>query len=455
MSLENKLAENMIRFGVKNLSEQSNQKLTRLSEQLISEQLKVKLKWGKWHYHRWKRGNAGDQSIPFKDYQKNLVNKDPTTWDAYLKDNEAKFVRVLDPENMANWQELKTDETNKGYAVAALEQFNASYGKFKWKYAYCDTEDGVEQRIMKLAKVAPPKTPVDYNGISAPTIEFPSQGMGSNFFVDNLFAPTTEFEAAVTADIINPLIEKAALMKTHPKTTEASKKYPKFHLDELYVVTSCSRFRNTGAAKEMTFSELAKARAEAARDYIISRLKALGEGIVVVDKESDIQIKFDGENGDGSSGPNPLAPYQVPRDDNGRAGMQNEIWSAGSGEARRDNWGNPLASKALYDDFKYCRAGVGLSANLAWMTPPDEEPGRGKPEYEVIIINIPTKDYGVYFFSPQRYGHFKWRLPWLDFSGKIKKPMPPKWFRTFRDWIKKLGKKKFVYTGCFFTDEDH
>ena len=32
MSLENQLAKNMIRFGAKNLSEHSNQKLTLLSE---------------------------------------------------------------------------------------------------------------------------------------------------------------------------------------------------------------------------------------------------------------------------------------------------------------------------------------------------------------------------------------------------------------------------------------
>ena len=447
MSLENQLAKNMIRFGVKNLSEHSNQKLT-----LLSEQLKFKFKWGKWHYYKWKRGNSGDQSIPFKDYQKDLKNTDPTTWDAYLKDNEAKFLRVLDPENLANWQELKTDETNKGYAVAALEQFNASYGKFKWKHAYCDTEDGVDQRIKLLPKSAK-AAPVDFNGISAPTIEFPSTGMGSNFFVDNLFAPTAEFEAAITADIINPLLEKAALMTTHPKTTVASKKYPKFHLDELYVVTSCSRFRNTGDAKDMTFLELAEERAKAARDYIISRLTALGEGMVVVDSESDIEIKFDGENGDGSSGPNPLAPYQVPNDENGRAGMEKEIWSTGLAVARRDNWGTPLANKALYNDFKYCRAGVGLSANLAWLPKPDGEPGTGKTEYDVIIINIPTKDYGIYFFSPQKYGHFKWRWPSLDFSGKAKLPMPPKWFRKFRDWLKKLGRKKYVTTGCFFTDD--
>jgi len=446
MNLENKLAENMIRFGVKNLSEQSNQKLTRLNNKLLSEQL-IKFSKGRWRSFSWKRGKEGSQSIPFENYQKNLVNKDPTTWDAYLKDNEAKFLKILDPGSMANWQELKSDETNKGYAVAALEQFNASYGKFKWKYSFCDTEDRIEEIIMRLPKPPAVVPPVDFNGISAPSIEFPVQGMGSNFFVDNLFAPTAEFEAAVTADIIKPLLEKAATMINHPKTTEASAEYPKFHLDMLHVVTSCSRFRNTGDAKDMTFLKLAEERANAARNYILQRLRDLGPGIVVVDGESDIEIQFTGENGDGSSGPNPLAPYQVPRDENGRAGMQNEIWSTGAGEARRDNWGNPLASKALYNNFKYCRAGVGLSANLAWMPKPDEEPGSEEPDFEIIVIPVPTKNYGVYFFSPAKYFGFGFRLPKIEF-GKIDIPTP-RWFRKFKNFLNPTRKEKRTVK-CFY-----
>lgn len=445
MSLENQLAKNMIRFGVKNLSEQSNQKLTRLNNKLLGEQL-IKFKKGRRRSFNWSWGKDAEGSIPFENYQKNLVNKDPATWDAYLKANEGKFVKLLDSDSIANWQELKTDEANKGYAVAAIEQFNESYPKFKWQHAYCDTEEAIEEKILQLPKPKKTTPAVDFNGISAPSIEFPSQGMGSNFFVDNLFEPTAEFAAAVTADIIEPLLEKAATMINHPKTTEASVKYPKFHLDMLRVVTSCSRFRNTGDAKDMTFLELAEARANAAKDYILKRLNDLGPGIVTVDDESDIEIKFDGENGDGSSGPNPLAPYQVPRDDRGRAGMMKEIWSEVTAAARRDNWGAPLADKAQYNNFKYCRAGIGLSANLAWMPKPDGEPGDEEPDYEVIVIPVPTKNYGVYFFSEAKDYGFGFRLPKIKF-GKIR-IRKPRWFSKFIDWLTPPRKQKNI-TKCF------
>ncbi len=439
MNLENILAENMRRFGTKNLSEQSHIRLQQLSEQWL------KFRWGKKRYSWGKQiKQGGETSIPFKNYDENRDMPSRESYDAYIQDNEKRFLKKLHPSSLPNWNELKQDEEHKGYAVAALMEFNKTYDTYKWKHAFCDTEDRIEQIIERKPKSSTETGSIDFNGISAPTLEFPVQGMGSNFFRDNLYEPTAEFVDAVTNDIINPLLEKAKEMDSHPKTQLATKEFPKFHLDELRIVTSCSRFRNTGNAKNMTFLELAAARANAAKNYILKRLSELGEGMVIVDEASDIQVEYTGENGDGSTGPNPPADNMVPipgKECGKETAVYNPTMNKNELNKHRRNYGYPHTDKSAYDEYKYCRASIGLSANLAWLTTPDKIPyGDDEPDFEIIVLDIPTKDYGIFFYSPSKWIGISFRLPVIKFN--IPKMQKPRWFRRFKNWLTPTRKVK-------------
>ena len=114
MSLENKLAKNMIRFGVKNLSEHSNQKLT-----LLSEQLKIKWKKGKFKF--WGSSGTVQQTVDPVDWQARIETlKDD--WDEYLTDNEQSMTKKMNSTSLTHWDEIKSNPETKGYAVASLEQ---------------------------------------------------------------------------------------------------------------------------------------------------------------------------------------------------------------------------------------------------------------------------------------------------------------------------------------------
>jgi hypothetical protein len=106
------------------------------------------------------------------------------------------------------------------------------------------------------------------------------------------------------------------------------------------ISTSASRYRNTGQAENMSFIQLSQKRAEEIHKYIISEL-----GGLVKFPNPVLDIK--GENGDGSSGPNPPSPYK---------------FSTGGGEpdsygtsGDRNGFGNPLSSPKDYNRYKYCR----------------------------------------------------------------------------------------------------
>lgn len=105
------------------------------------------------------------------------------------------------------------------------------------------------------------------------------------------------------------------------------------------ISTSASRYRNTGNAKNMSFIELSQKRAEEIHKYVISEL-----GGLVKFPNPVLDIK--GENGDGSSGPNPPTPNQF---------FNKEGKLISTGNDGRDDFGKPLTNPKDYDKYKYCR----------------------------------------------------------------------------------------------------
>lgn len=450
MSLENKLAKNMIRFGVKNLSEHSNQKLT-----LLSEQLKIKFKWVKAFRWDWSRGVAGHEDIPFSNYAQDIVT-DKEEWDSYLEENEAQFLKVLHPSFVSNWEELKADPLHKGYAVAALEKFNDTYPTYKWKYAFCGSETEIETILRKEPRPPVGKPGTDFNGITAP-IEFPVNGNGSTFFENNRFEPTQAFIDALETDVLSKIRETAKSMLYNKDMSS-----PKFHLRELEVLTSCSRYRNTQDAADKTFMQLSEDRNNAATTYIKNELTKLG---VVIDENTSIRTNSNGHNKnlktglyDGSSGPNPPYPNSIPI-----SGKEGDIWASEvynrktgdtKAEAKlnraiehRNEYGEPHKNPAMYDQYKYCIAGLMISANTGWTKDPAPEGGEeSMPSYTILEYPIETKNYGVSFYSNPKYFGFGLKLPWFKLEGKSNWNKP-RWWRKLTST--KTKKRKLSGTPCF------
>ena len=371
-------------------------------------------KKGKRRHFGFQIGKEGRQVVDEKGY-KGKIETDPldeelTGWKEFLA-TDGDMVKRMSSTSKENWVTLKEDPEHIGYAVYSLEEFNRTFGEYKWEYVICNTEDGIEQEFKEMPK--PPeedKTSGDFNSISLP-IEFPVNGPSNTFFKDNEWAPTEDFAARLEQEVLGPLRE----IKNGLKVPEGE---PVFFLEQLEIITSCSRFRNTGTAKGLTFKQLAENRNNSAKDFIIGKLKELG---VVVDGDTSITQNSDGENGDGSSGPNTPEGNYVATDGKELTALAPKTPKA---EDNRSDYGEPLTDKTAYDDYKYCIAGMSILANTKY-NPGDGDPGDedDEPKMDVVIIDVPTKEYNVSFYSKAKYIGFSFRLPkiFVNWNNRVKR----------------------------------
>jgi len=347
-----------------------------------------------------------------------------TGWKEFLKNNDGKMVSLMDSESQSNWEELKEDPKFIAYAVLSLEQFQNTYKKYKWKNVLVDKEVTIEKKIeiLEIEEAAKEDDVKEDNAIELGET-FPLDGPSNNFFDDNKWEVTDDFKNKLKEEVIDPIKSLGLEMRE-------MEGQPKFFLLSLNIDTSCSRFRNTGDAKDMSFMQLSEARNNAAKEYIVEQLKLVG---CLVDSDSIITQDAMGENGDGSSGPNPPKGNWVPTD-----GKQNTSLKPGSEEAEegRDEHGDPESDKSKYRQYKYCTAEISVAANTNLLDEDeDEDGGNGDPDVNTIEIDVPVKDYLVKFWSPSKGFNVKlaFKLPrLLKWSKKIKKGKTIKILRTIK-----------------------
>ena len=129
------------------------------------------------------------------------------------------------------------------------------------------------------------------------------------------------------------------------------------------ISTSASRYRNTGQAEDMSFIQLSQKRAEEIHKYVISELG----GLV---KFPNPVYYFKGENGDGSSGPNPPEPNQFSTG----GGEPNSYVTSGD----RNGFGKPLTNPKDYNQYKYCRVVFVVSFTSGGSSTSPDTPSNGR-----------------------------------------------------------------------------
>jgi hypothetical protein len=138
----------------------------------------------------------------------------------------------------------------------------------------------------------------------------------------------------------------------------------------LKVLTSASRFKNTGIAQDLSFLELSQKRNDSVYNYVTERLKDIGITINC-GPDTIIERNPNGVNQDGTSGPNP------PGGDNTK--------------------GKPHTSKREYDQYKFNRLYLGVGLNFEKSSTPT--PGPESEEYKLEV-------YG------KTKGRFIWKWKW-------------------------------------------
>ena len=341
------------------------------------------------------------------------IDESVTGWKNFLKENEKPMVRKMSSGSKRNWEELKNDPKHIAYAVYSLEQFLISNKKNKWEIVSVNSEDGVKEEIEEYEIPAEPNEP---NALEV-VLDVPLEGGSSNFFEDNEWKPTQEFKSKLEEDVLKPLKDiKSKMTKENPEGK------PSLFLSDMIILTSCSRFRNSGEAEDLTFLQLSENRNNSAKEYVENALKSAG---VLIDGDSKITQNAKGENGDGSSGPNTPDGNMIATD-----GKYN---TATDDAKLREKYGAPHADKKLYNQYKYCEIELAIQANLDLI----EELGGGdmEPTIGTRTVEVPTTDYDINFITrPKGRRRIKLDFDWVK--------------RTKKRRRRKTKKKKFKTLLC-------
>ena len=195
-------------------------------------------------------------------------------------------------------------DLNGSYGVYRIKQGNPKYYALIVKtYEWMVAKDLRPTTIVlaKPTKVIDTKQQTikrQYTGVTSEPIEFPVDGSGKDYFLDNEWLLTDKFKNDFKTQVLDEI--------TRAKQVDPNLKPA---LTNLNISTSCSTLKNgipqrsPGAKKYsttgITFLDLSTERNNAAKNYV---LKALGDAGVDV-KNVNIVPKVDGDNGDGTSGP--------------------------------------------------------------------------------------------------------------------------------------------------------
>jgi hypothetical protein len=392
--MKNILAENMLRFGTKNLSEALKDKLQEQVTQQVGGEKQIYgitdaeaaiLKITPATVKQINK-SANTTRVETDDlitdqasvWRKELVNKfGQERYDQFIQSlaKRGGASRTTDT-NVDIWFRLLTQESR----IAFLTQFNTYITALKKR-----KQD--DEYLVKLGKGKITREKIVMQGEDPlPPITLGINVSGNDVFIDNQSAITPVIQQA-----IDQLISDAKQTLTVVQGSDA-----KITITDLTIAASASRFRNTGVAAKDTWAQLSQKRGSAVRDAIVSQLTSLGITVpanVITLKGGLNQSK------DGTSGPNPPKGYNLSTD-----GI-----AVNNDESKRDSFGATLASKDAYDQFKFlvvtCTADVTYSTALPEL--PDE---------------IVSKGYNMLITAYKKPGTIKFpvKQPWIN----LKKVMP-------------------------------
>ena len=339
---------------------------------VINEQRRLNIKIKKGKVRELGKGRPSKTDVVSFD---SYVAKTPQDqWDTYLK-NDATMVSLMNGQSKSFWSKLKQDATHKGYAVAALEEFNATYEQNKWETVIVGNKTTVDQVPIEGKEKKLPGVP----------LKFPSDlSPNSKFFVDNYYQLTDVFVQSVKQDIIDPIVKQMESLT--PKEGE-----PKAFLDSMSVLSSCSTLPNGPSpdGKTYSFEDLSRLRNQTATNYVLDELRKIG---VFIPETFKPQQNWKGTNTKlpGTSGPS---------------------WNS--------NWDKNIKTQKRpeYEQYKY----LDMDLMVGFNTNKEPDP---KPK-EDDFIDVTSDMYNVKFLKPGR--HITFQLPKIIMRIAGTKKRKPNW----------------------------
>jgi hypothetical protein len=325
--------------------------LSKLNEQSSMQFGGQKLRFGKSKLEKNEFNQSGG---------KYTVTIPENEWDSYIAKNENEIISIFKKNgskvSLTNWSEIKMSD--KRFAVGILEAFIKG--------------DFTSIRITKKGETVSEPAKTDDGSKTYPSEVFSlpaSVPPNSDFFVDNEWILTDVFKQMVESDIVNIITTNVdKIIQQFPQ----AKDRPNVYLRSLSIDTSCSTLPNgipkssPGAdnySKGITFVQLSTERNNAAKQYIIDRLKQLSVGI-------DDNTKI-GQNPNGSNKGNLL-------------GTSGPTWNSGLSKVEK----NKL--RPQYEQYKYAKINLDLQFNT-YQPIPGPESGSTTPDKVITSVDYDVK----------------------------------------------------------------
>jgi hypothetical protein len=310
----------------------------------------------------------------------------------YVNQYNELVVSKINKDELPLWEEIKKNSPCFAYDVVSAIKSNSW---IKSVYLKRKTFESTVVDTGEPTKINGAKKP------SSPALRFTTEENypTADYFSDNSY----ELSQKGKSDVLS-IIQTI----TDTKNEFISKGFKNISvcIDNLNINSSASRLRNKSAK---TFLELSKNRAESMKNYIMSQLNEIGVN-TWCNKDNNIVLNFKGDNGDGTSGPNP------PKGFNYIAGGENvPMEPPMKDDSKRNEFGAPLTAvnneevRKLYDKFKYSKLDMTVAFNYV---APDEKGGQTPPDKGdpvPVPIDDAEKKYSAIFFGKDR-GKFKFRI---------------------------------------------
>jgi hypothetical protein len=338
--------------------------------------------------------------------------------------------KAMDPTSIQNWQKIIDNPKNVRFVYETINLYARKY---------IDTDLLTPKKGLKIIvgdnsfvdliekSISTPATSEDYQvPMSLPVNSSPN----AKFFKNN------------SSDLEPLFISEVDGMITAIKAQMAKMKDPQVYLSYLSVLTSASRLRNTFDAKDKTWLVLSKERSDSAKTYVLKRLDEIGvlrdktDGVMIT---TEYKIDYNGQNGDGSSGPNPDKPYQFNTDGLG-------TWYCGDTTEKGKNCKGKRSSMGIPQSIENLEKNKYLVVNLAVIFKAQkEQPKEVTPTEEPETDEVTKSSYNVKFILPPKGGRFKLWLPQITIEfGRKKRHVKKGFFNNPKNW----GKQD-----CWFEDK--
>jgi len=349
--MKNLLAENMLRFGVKNLNDKSKKRI-----ELILEQSSL--------IPNYNASNPSPDMLPAPTIGK-MAGK--------ISRSMSKKAEEVNKNLQSQLQELTSHPAYTVLITALGNSVTATAQTWCWKLTHdvrlgflnqtqewLNTKEG--RRALKKQNKLPIIADITRSGkgkkeIPAepqpdiPGFEIPLDIAGKTVYKDNSIEIDSSLQQAIDQWVSNLQQQMESAKQANPNAT--------ITCVSAEIASSCSRLRNTKQAEGMTWNQLSKARAENVYKIITSRLQEIG---VVISPQITKTLKG-GYNGDGSSGPDPANKFTFDTGTKTTAMRYSktggELEGLSGPDANRygaDRYGKLLSTQAESHQYKFCTA---------------------------------------------------------------------------------------------------